>query len=55
MGGFSGLGSHRVDFTDAPRMTYRHGDGTEEWMAFFKDPEGRSLAIMKQVRAPGAG
>jgi len=32
---------------------HRHADGTEEWMAFFKDPEGRPLAIMSQVRSAG--
>ena len=28
-------------------------DGTEEWMAFFLDPEGRPLALMAQVRPTG--
>jgi predicted enzyme related to lactoylglutathione lyase len=28
---------------------HKHADGKEEWMAFFKDPEGRTLAIMSQV------
>jgi catechol 2,3-dioxygenase-like lactoylglutathione lyase family enzyme len=40
-----------VEFTHAPHMIHRHADGTEEWMAFFKDSEGRPLAIMSQVRA----
>jgi hypothetical protein len=31
-------------------MIFRHADGMEEWMAFFKDPEGRPLALMEQVR-----
>lgn len=38
-----------VEFINAPHMIHRHADGTEEWMAFFKDPEGRPLAIMSQV------
>ena len=38
-----------VDFISAPHMIHKHGDGTEEWMAFFKDLEGRPLAIMAQV------
>ena len=38
-------------FTDAPHMIHRHEDGMEEWMAFFKDNEGRPLAIMAQVKA----
>ena len=40
-----------VEFLAAPHMIHKHGDGTEEWMAFFKDPEGRPLAIMSQVKA----
>lgn len=38
-----------IEFSNAPHMIHRHADGTEEWMAFFKDPEGRPLAIMSQV------
>ena len=40
-----------VEFISAPHMIHRHEDGTEEWMAFFKDPEGRPLGLMSQVRA----
>jgi len=29
-------------------MIHRHEDGTEEWMAFFNDPESRPIAIMAQ-------
>jgi catechol 2,3-dioxygenase-like lactoylglutathione lyase family enzyme len=39
-----------VEFMSAPHMIHRHPDGTEEWMAFFKDPEGRPLALMSQVK-----
>ena len=35
-----------VEFTHAPQMIHRHDDGTEEWMAFFKDPDDRPLALM---------
>ena len=38
-----------VEFLNAPHMIHRHGDGTEEWMAFFNDNEGRPLAIMAQI------
>lgn len=38
-----------IAFINAPHMIHRHDDGTEEWMAFFKDNEGRPLAIMAQV------
>lgn len=36
-------------FQAAPHMIHRHADGTEEWMAFFADNEGRPLALMCQV------
>ena len=38
-----------VALEGAPHMIHRHEDGTEEWMAFFKDPDGRLLALMAQV------
>ncbi|HEY6814718.1 MAG TPA: LuxR C-terminal-related transcriptional regulator [Croceibacterium sp.] len=38
-------------FTHAPHLIHRHEDGTEEWMAFFEDNEGRPLALMTQVRS----
>jgi predicted enzyme related to lactoylglutathione lyase len=45
------LTARGVEFMGAPHMIHRHADGTEEWMAFFKDPEGRYLALMSQVRS----
>jgi DNA-binding CsgD family transcriptional regulator/catechol 2,3-dioxygenase-like lactoylglutathione lyase family enzyme len=44
------LRARGVEFGDAPHMIHRHTDGTEEWMAHFRDPEGRPLAIMSQVK-----
>jgi DNA-binding CsgD family transcriptional regulator/catechol 2,3-dioxygenase-like lactoylglutathione lyase family enzyme len=44
------LTSRGVPFTHAPHMIHRHDDGTEEWMAFFADNEGRPLAIMAQAK-----
>jgi len=44
------LQSRGVTFTHAPHLIHRHADGTEEWMAFFEDPDGRPLAVMAQVR-----
>ena len=38
-------------FTHAPHMIHRHGDGTEEWMAFLQDNDGRPLGIMAQAKA----
>jgi catechol 2,3-dioxygenase-like lactoylglutathione lyase family enzyme len=32
-------------FVEAPHLIHRHPDGTEEWMAFFQDDEGRPLAL----------
>ena len=45
------LSERGVAFVNAPHMIYRHPDGTEEWLAEFRDPEGRPLALMSQVRA----
>ena len=47
------LAARGVKFTHAPHMIHRHADGTEEWMAFFEDPDGRPLALMSAV--PGGG
>jgi len=47
------LTENGVEFINAPHMVHRHDDGTEEWMAFFKDPEGRPLAIMAAAAAAG--
>jgi DNA-binding CsgD family transcriptional regulator len=38
-----------VDIVSAPHLIHRHQDGTEEWMAFFNDLEGRPLALMARV------
>jgi len=45
------LGERGAVFTDEPHIIHTHDDGTEEWMAFFGDPEDRPLAIMAQHRA----
>ncbi|MFL6578927.1 MAG: VOC family protein [Povalibacter sp.] len=45
------LSDKDVRFVSAPHLIHRHADGTEEWMAFFMDPDGRSLALMSQVKA----
>lgn len=38
-----------VQFLGAPHLIHRHADATEEWLAPFKDNEGRTLAIHAQV------
>ena len=45
------LAARGIAFVSAPHLIHRHPDGTEEWMAFFNDNEGRYLAIMSQVVA----
>jgi len=46
------LTAHGVALTGAPHMIYRHPDtGVEEWMAFFADPDGNTLAFMSAVGA----
>ena len=44
------LAARGVHFTHAPHLIHRHPDGTEEWMAFFEDPDGRPLALMCQTK-----
>lgn len=46
------LTARGVSFTGAPHRIHTHADGTEEWMAFFTDLEGRPLALMAQVKKP---
>jgi DNA-binding CsgD family transcriptional regulator/predicted enzyme related to lactoylglutathione lyase len=38
-----------VAFTGAPHLIHTHDDGTEEWMTFFDDGEGNTLALMSAV------
>src|SRR5262245_11745851 len=47
---YNELTARGVEFKGAPHLIFRHADGLEEWMAFLKDPEGRMLALMSQVR-----
>ena len=48
---YDALRARGVAFDSAPHMIHRHADGTEEWLATFRDPEGRPLMIMAQVKA----
>lgn len=45
------LAARGAGFSTAPHVIHRHPDGAEEWMAFFKDDEGRDLALHAVVRA----
>ena len=44
------LADRGVKFVDAPHMIHRHADGMEEWMTFFTDLDGKTLALMAQMR-----
>jgi DNA-binding CsgD family transcriptional regulator/catechol 2,3-dioxygenase-like lactoylglutathione lyase family enzyme len=48
-GAYTELQTRGVRFEGAPHMIFRHPSGMEEWMAFFRDPDGSLLAIMSQV------
>jgi DNA-binding CsgD family transcriptional regulator/catechol 2,3-dioxygenase-like lactoylglutathione lyase family enzyme len=45
------LAGKGAEFASAPHLVHRHADGTEEWMAFFNDPDGRPLGLMAQAAA----
>jgi DNA-binding CsgD family transcriptional regulator/catechol 2,3-dioxygenase-like lactoylglutathione lyase family enzyme len=49
------LQARGVKFTHTPHLIHRHADGTEEWMGFFEDPDGRPLALMSQVPGRESG
>jgi predicted enzyme related to lactoylglutathione lyase len=43
------LGRRGVERTDEPHVIFVHPDsGIEEWMAFFADGEGNTLALLEQ-------
>lgn len=52
---YAALEAKGVRTTGAPHLIHRHADsGVEEWMAFFEDTEGNTLAIMSKVDPDGA-
>jgi len=56
---FAELRARGVVFEREPQVIFRDADGlfgpagAEEWMAFFKDPDGNLLALASQVPPPG--
>jgi DNA-binding CsgD family transcriptional regulator/catechol 2,3-dioxygenase-like lactoylglutathione lyase family enzyme len=53
---FAALEARGVRTTGAPHLIHRHADtGIEEWMAFFEDGEGNTLAIMSKVAVDDGG
>lgn len=49
------LTARGVAFESAPHLIHRYPDGTEEWMAFFHDPDGNMLGLMTQLVTQGSG
>lgn len=49
------LAARGADVRSGPHRIFTHPDGTEEWMAFFDDPDGRPLALMEQRSPPATG
>ncbi len=45
------LESKGVEFINAPHMIHTHDNGTEEWMAFFNDLDGRPLGLMTNKKS----
>jgi catechol 2,3-dioxygenase-like lactoylglutathione lyase family enzyme/DNA-binding CsgD family transcriptional regulator len=43
------LTARGVPFEGAPHMIHKHDSGVEEWMTFFRDPDGNMLSLMSQV------
>ena len=49
------LGDRGVRFSGAPHLIYTDDDtGIQEWMAFFDDSEGNTLALMSRVGPPAS-
>ncbi len=48
-GASSSLAERGVAFRGAPHRIHTRDDGSEEWMAFFDDPDGNGLALMSRV------
>jgi catechol 2,3-dioxygenase-like lactoylglutathione lyase family enzyme len=46
------LTSRGIVFRSAPHMIHHHPDGTEEWLAEFRDNEDRPLALSARVPPP---
>lgn len=47
---FRALGAAGVNTQAQPHLIHRHAEsGDEEWMAFFEDPDGNTLALMTRL------
>lgn len=43
------LAAAGAQFSGPPHVIHTHDDGTEEWMTFFDDGEGNTLALMSSA------
>ena len=48
------LGRRGVERLEDPHVIFVHDSGIEEWMAFFGDGEGNTLALLEQRRPRNA-
>jgi predicted enzyme related to lactoylglutathione lyase len=48
------LATRGAEGLEVPRVIFVHDSGVEEWMAFFADGEGNTLALLEQRRPPNA-
>ena len=49
-GWYAELVRRGVAFEGAPHLIHRHPDGSEEWMVFFRDPDGHLTALMERTK-----
>ncbi|MHA7820312.1 MAG: LuxR C-terminal-related transcriptional regulator [Erythrobacter sp.] len=47
-----GLEKRGAKLVSAPHLIHRHEDGSEEWMCFIEDNDGRPIGLMAQAPAP---
>jgi DNA-binding CsgD family transcriptional regulator len=47
---YQDMEKRQIQLLSAPHKIYTHADGTEEWMAFIEDPDGRPVGLMSQQR-----
>lgn len=46
---YASMQDREIEFTHAPHKIHTHEDGSEEWMAFFQDPDGQALGLMAKI------
>ena len=51
---WAGLEQRGAKLVSAPHLIHRHEDGSEEWMGFVEDNDGRPIGLMARVPAPAS-